>query len=76
LREADERLAATSKLVEQAEQNMTLADRQYAAGVGTALEAADARLSLSNARITNIQAVYDHSSSLVRLQKAMGVLGN
>jgi outer membrane protein len=76
LREAEERLVATRKLVEQAEQNMVLADRQYAAGVGTALDAADAQLSLSNARITDIQAMYDYNSSLVRLQKAMGMLGN
>lgn len=75
LKEAEERLAATSKLVEQAQQNLLLAERQYAAGVGTPIETTDAQVSLSNARITRIQALYDYNSSLVRLQKAMGVLG-
>ncbi len=74
LREAGERLDATSKLVEQAEQNLLLAERQYAAGVGTALDASDAQLSLSNARITRIQALYDYSSAFVQLQKSMGIL--
>jgi outer membrane protein len=74
LREAEERLVATRKLVEQAEQNMMLADRQYAAGVGTALDVTDAQLSLSNARIINIQTLFDYNSSLVRLQRAMGML--
>ena len=75
LKEAGDRLDATSKIVEQAEQNLLLAERQYAAGVGTALEASDARLSLSNARISRIQALFDYNSALVQLQKAMGVLG-
>ncbi len=74
LKEADERLAATAKLVQQAQENLTLAERQYAAGVGTALEVTDAQLSLSNARITRIQALYDYNSSFVRLQRAMGAL--
>jgi outer membrane protein len=75
MREAEERLAAASKLVEQADQNLTLAERQYAAGVGTPLEVTDAQLARSNARITYIQALYDYSSSFSRLQKAMGTIG-
>ncbi len=72
--EARERIDATTKLVEQAEQNLNMAERQYAAGVGTQLDVTDAQLTRSNARITNIQAVYDYNSSLVRLQKAMGMI--
>lgn len=75
LKEASDRLDATAKIVEQAEQNLLLAERQYAAGVGTALEATDAQLSLSNARISRIQALFDYNSALVQLRKAMGVLG-
>lgn len=71
LKEAEERIAAAVKLVAQAEQNLNLAERQYTAGVGTALETTDAQLSLSNARITKIQAMYDYNSSLARLKKAM-----
>lgn len=73
VKEAEERIIASTKLVDQAEQNLRLADKQYAAGVGTAIEAADAQLTLSNARITNIQALYDYNSALVRLRRAMGL---
>ena len=73
--EASERIIATTKLVEQAEQSLNLAEKQYAAGVGSQIEVTDAQLALSNARITRIQALFDYNSSLVRLQRAMGTLG-
>lgn len=74
LTEASERRVATQKLVEQAGQNFILADRQYAAGVGTPLDVTDAQVSRSNAQITNIQALYDYVTSLVRLRRAMGII--
>jgi outer membrane protein len=71
--EARERMAATEKLVEQASQNYTLAQRQYAAGVATAIEVSDAELALANARITRIQSVSDYASGRIRLQRAAGL---
>jgi outer membrane protein TolC len=59
--------------VEQATENFRLVERQYAAGVATALDQSDAQLTLSNARITDIQAQYDHRTALVRLRRAMGI---
>ena len=73
LKEAEERRVAAAKLVEQAEANLNIAERQYAAGVGTALEVTDAQLTRSNAQIVNIQALYDYVTSLVRLRRAMGI---
>jgi outer membrane protein len=73
LQEANERSRATKKLLDQAEENLMLAQKQYAAGVGTPLEVSDAQLVLSNARVTDIQAQYDYASSLARLRKAMGM---
>lgn len=73
LQEANERIAATTKLVEQAEQNLKLAEARYNSGVGSAIEVTDAQLSRSNARITHIQAQYDYNSALVRLRRAMGI---
>jgi len=73
LKEAEERIGAATKLVDQAEQNLNIAERQYVAGVASALEVTDAQVTLSNARITKIQALYDYNSSLVRLKRAMGV---
>ncbi len=71
---AEEEIASTQKLVEQAEISLTLAEKQYAAGVGGAIDVTDARLALSNARISQIQAFFDYNSSLVRLKRAMGAL--
>jgi outer membrane protein len=73
-KESQERRVATTKLVEQAEQNLTLANKQYAAGVGTPLEVTDAQVSRANAQITNIQARYDYITSVVKLQRAMGIV--
>ena len=72
LKEAEKRIGATEKLVEQAQQNLTLAEKQYAAGIGTPLETTDAQLTLSNAQITNILGLYDYNVSLARLNRAMG----
>ena len=75
LKEAEDRIGATSKLIEQAEENLRLANGEYAAGVGTPIEAADAQLSLSNAQITRIQALSDYNGFLIRLERSMGILG-
>ncbi len=75
LKEADEEITASTKLLEQAEENLNLAERQYAAGVGTELDVSDAQLSLSNARITKIQSLFDYNIALVRLKRAMGNAG-
>lgn len=71
--EAEERLAAAEKLVEEADQALLLADRQYAAGVGTQLDVTDAQLTRSNAQITRIKARFDLSSSLIRLRRSVGM---
>jgi len=73
VREADERAVATSKLVQESAENLNLVERQYAAGVATALDESDARLTLSNSEITDIQAQYDYRTALVRLRRAMGL---
>ena len=73
VREAAERAIATAKLVQEAQENLTLVERQYAAGVATALDESDAQLTLSNARITDIQAQFDYRTSFVRLRRAMGL---
>lgn len=74
LNEARERIAASAKLVEQATENLRLADARYASGVGSAIEITDALATLSNARIIEIQAQFDYRSAYVQLQRAMGIL--
>jgi outer membrane protein TolC len=75
LKEAEERIGATKKLIDQASENLKLAEGRYASGVGSAIEITDAQVTLSNARITNIQALYDYNVSLATLQRAMSVTG-
>lgn len=74
LKEAEERIGATLKLVEQAEENLRTAEGRYNAGVGSAIEITDAEVLRSTARITHIEALYDYNSSLIRLYRAMGTI--
>ena len=75
LKEAQERIDASKKLVIQAKENLLLAEGRYNSGVGSPIEITDAQVTLSNAQITNIQALADYNSSLIRLRQAMGVIG-
>ncbi|HTO95283.1 MAG TPA: TolC family protein [Bacteroidota bacterium] len=73
IREASERAVATAKLVQESEENLNLVERQYAAGVATTLDESDARLTLANSQITDIQAQYDYRTAVIRLRRAMGL---
>ena len=73
IREASERAVATAKLVQESEENLNLVERQYAAGVATSLDESDARLTLANSQITDIQAQYDYRTAVIRLRRAMGL---
>lgn len=75
LKESRERIDASNKLVTQAEENLKLAEGRYNSGVGSPIEITDAQVTLSNAHITYIQAYSDYNSSLIRLRRAMGVIG-
>jgi outer membrane protein TolC len=72
MQEAEQRISATVKLIMQAEENLKSAEGRYNSGIGSAIEITDAQVTLSTARITRIQALYDYHSSFIRLQKAMG----
>jgi outer membrane protein TolC len=74
LKEASDRIDATAKLVGQATENLKIAEGRYNFGVGSAIEITDAQVALANARLSNIQALYDYNSSLIKLKRAMGVL--
>jgi outer membrane protein len=74
LLEARERMTATEKLVEQAAQSYNLAQRQYAAGVATAIEVSDAELALANAKITRIQSLSDFAAGRIRVLRSSGLI--
>ncbi len=72
LKEAEERIPAAEIVVKHAEENLDLANGRYEAGVGNPIEVTDARIGLSNAKSSYIQALYDHKIALANLEKAMG----
>lgn len=68
------KIDATKSFLDEAEETLKIADGRYAQGVGSLIEITDARVTLLNAQIQHIQALYDYQVSYVRLQKAIGVL--
>lgn len=71
--EAHQRIEVSKKLVKQAEETLKLAEGRYSLEVGSAIEVTDARVTLLNAQISYIQALYDTKIALARLKKAMGI---
>lgn len=74
LEEATQRIKASKKLVEQAEEALRLAVGEYNTGKGSALQTTDAQVALANARITYIESLYDYNVSYAQLERAMGVI--
>jgi outer membrane protein TolC len=70
---AAEEAIPTAKLgVEQAQENLDIANGRYKAGVGNPIEVTDAEVSLANARTSYIQALYVDKVAQASLEKAMG----
>lgn len=72
MREAEKRIEASQVGVNQAEENLRIAELRYSAGVGTNLDVLDAVLSLNTARLSNIQALYDYNTNKAQLNRAIG----
>jgi len=72
LQASAERIDASKKLVAQSEEALRLSQGRYNFGAGSPIEITDAQVTLSNARITYIQSLYDYRVSRARLQRAMG----
>ena len=72
LQEAGERVRVSNLVVRQAEENLALANGRFQAGIGTSVERTDAQVLLTNARTSQIQALYDYKVDQARLEKAMG----
>ena len=70
--EAREVLESQKKVQEQAEESLRLAGSRYEAGTGTQLDVLDAQTSLTEARTTQIQALYEYSVARAKLERAIG----
>lgn len=71
--EAEKRIGTSQVTVEQAEENLKIAEVRYSAGVGTNTEVIDAQVALTTAKTNYIQALYDFNTYKATLIKAMGV---
>lgn len=65
---------AAQKAVASAETQLAGAEAKYREGVGIFVEILDAQEQLARARANHVQAVYDHRTSLVALERATGTL--
>ncbi len=73
LKEAEERIPTAELGIQQAQENLDIANGRYAAGVGSPIEVTDAEVSLVTAKTSYIQALYDYKIARSSLEKAMGV---
>lgn len=72
LREADELVAASLKVVGQAEESVRLARARFDVGSGTQLDVLDSQVALTEARTNKVRALFDYSLAKARLQRATG----
>ena len=72
LQEAQARLQATAKSVEEAREVLRLAHARYDTGVGTSVEVTDAVTAMTGGRSNYVNAVYDCQTSLAMAEEAVG----
>ncbi|RMF06605.1 MAG: TolC family protein [Candidatus Neomarinimicrobiota bacterium] len=74
MKEAEEKVTAQEKLVEQAQEAFRLAKLRYAEGASTQLEVMNAELALDQARMTYQQSLLEYNLALSGLEKAVNQL--
>jgi outer membrane protein len=72
LRRANESIRVSEQTEVQARENLALAEGRYQAGVGNIIEVTDAQTSMTSARASTIQALYDFKTALAQLERAVG----
>ncbi|MCI7601387.1 MAG: TolC family protein [Megasphaera sp.] len=73
IRSAAQRVEETQTVVDQARENYRIQNIRYQAGVGINLDVLDAQLSLNEAQVNHIQALYDYNVGIAKLEQVMGV---
>jgi len=71
---AAERIAATQKLITQAQEGLQLSQERFSAGAGAALEVTDAETAVANAKSSHAQALFDYRTAHAKLLAAIGSL--
>lgn len=70
---AAQKVEETQTVVDQARENYRIQNIRYQAGVGINLDVLDAQLSLNQAQVNHIQALYDYNVGIAKLEQVMGV---
>lgn len=73
LNDAEQSKVTAELTVQQATENWQIANGRYAAGVGNPIEVTDAEVTLTNAKTSYIQALYNYKIAKANLERAMGV---
>jgi outer membrane protein TolC len=73
LEEASEKLQASQQAVQQAEKGYSIAEVRYQSGISTQVELLDARLSGTQAQISELSARYDLIVAKASLERAIGM---
>lgn len=73
IRSAAQKVEETQTVVDQARENYRIQNVRYQAGVGINLDVLDAQLSLNEAQVNHIQALYDYNVGIAKLEQVMGV---
>lgn len=73
IRSATQKVEETQTVVDQARENYRIQNIRYQAGVGINLDVLDAQLSLNEAQVNHIQALYDYNVGIAKLEQVMGV---
>jgi len=70
--EAQALLDAQKETVDQAEESLRIANIQHENGMITTVELTDTELALTQARMNRLQALYDYTVAIAKLEKAVG----
>jgi outer membrane protein len=70
LQQAAESIRVSEKGLQQARENLDLAEGRYKTGVGNIIELTDAQASLTTAEANYVQALYTYKTSVAALEKA------
>ena len=72
LQEAQSLLDAQRETVQQAEESLRIANLQHENGIITSVQLTDAELALTQAQVNRLQALYDYTIAIAKIEKAIG----
>ena len=70
LQQASESIDVSAKALEEARENLDLAENRYQTGVGSIIELTDAQASSTFANASHVRALYDYRTALAAVEKA------